>query len=60
MSARPIRVLLVEDNPGDARLVELALAESPGEPFEVSTADRLADALEGDRGKCLAAGWTTT
>jgi signal transduction histidine kinase len=46
MSAHPIRVLLVEDNPGDARLVELALAESPNEAFDVSTMNRLSHALD--------------
>jgi len=38
--------LLVEDNPGDARLVEVLLSEarSPGD-FEVTLADHLAGAL---------------
>ena len=41
----PIEILLVEDNPGDARLVREALAdEAPGE-FAVTTVDRLKDAL---------------
>ena len=45
MSATPIRVLLLEDNPGDARLVQEALAENaPGE-FVVTWVERLADAL---------------
>lgn len=45
MSATPIRVLLLEDNPGDARLVQKALAEyAPGE-FVVTWVERLADAL---------------
>jgi PAS domain S-box-containing protein len=45
MSATPIRVLLREDNPGDARLVQEALAENaPGE-FVVTWVERLADAL---------------
>lgn len=40
-----LRVLLIEDNPGDARLVQAALAEqAPGE-FTVVIAERLADAL---------------
>jgi PAS domain S-box-containing protein len=40
-----LRVLLIEDNPGDARLVQAALAEqAPGE-FTVAVAERLADAL---------------
>ena len=45
MSATPIRVLLLEDNPGDARLVQEALAEyAPGE-FVITWVERLADAL---------------
>ncbi len=45
MSATPIRVLLLEDSPGDARLVQEALAENaPGE-FVVTWVERLADAL---------------
>ncbi len=45
MSATPIRVLLLEDNPGDARLVQESLAEyAPGE-FVVTWVERLADAL---------------
>ena len=45
MSATPIRLLLLEDNPGDARLVQEALAEyAPGE-FVVTWVERLADAL---------------
>ncbi len=44
MTAPPIRLLLLEDNPGDAILVREALAEeAPGE-FAVTTAERLADA----------------
>lgn len=34
-------VLVVEDNPGDARLVELFLMEGPGRQFRVVKADRL-------------------
>jgi diguanylate cyclase (GGDEF)-like protein len=46
VTERPsVRVLLVEDNPGDARLVEILLAEA-GQGFEVSHAGRLGDALE--------------
>lgn len=39
-------VLVVEDNPGDARLVELYLSEDPGRPFTVVKAGRLSDALD--------------
>ncbi|MBF0269582.1 MAG: EAL domain-containing protein [Alphaproteobacteria bacterium] len=42
---RPLRVLMVEDNPGDARLVRVMLSESPV-PFEASEAARLGDALQ--------------
>ncbi|SDG56458.1 diguanylate cyclase domain-containing protein [Roseospirillum parvum] len=38
-------VLLVEDNPGDARLIEILLASSGGEPFEVVHAPTLGEAL---------------
>ncbi|MBF0324620.1 MAG: response regulator [Alphaproteobacteria bacterium] len=40
-----IRVLLIEDDPADARLVERMLRLAPGEPFVVETTDRLAGAL---------------
>lgn len=38
-------VLVVEDNPGDARLVELFLLEETADPFRVLKAALLADAL---------------
>ncbi|HLL40625.1 MAG TPA: PAS domain S-box protein [Rubrobacteraceae bacterium] len=41
-----IRVLLVEDNPGDARLVEILLSESNSGLFEITHAARLAEAFE--------------
>jgi DNA-binding response OmpR family regulator len=41
----PIRVLLIEDNPGDARLVQLALAESRGVRFQVRALASLSAAL---------------
>ena len=41
----PLRVLLVEDNPGDARLVREMLAEMNTERYEVIATDRLADTL---------------
>lgn len=41
---RPLRVLMVEDNPGDARLVGIMLSEAPV-PFEVREAKRLDEAL---------------
>jgi diguanylate cyclase len=39
-------VLLVEDNPGDARLIEEMIREDPGAPFRVVKVDRLSQALE--------------
>ena len=45
MSALPIRVLLLEDNPGDARLFQEALAEYPPGEFVVTWVERLAQAL---------------
>ena len=39
-------VLLIEDNPGDARLIELMLSEEPAAPFELRWADRLSRGLE--------------
>jgi len=41
----PLQVLLVEDNPGDARIVREMLAEMNTERYEVTPVDRLADAL---------------
>src|SRR5687768_14972155 len=41
-----MRILLVEDNPGDARLLQLMLKESGSVSLEVIQADRLSAALE--------------
>lgn len=43
--AQPIHVLLIEDDPADARLVEVMLSRAPRPVFSVSRADRLAPAL---------------
>ncbi|MET0397382.1 MAG: ATP-binding protein [Longimicrobiaceae bacterium] len=40
------RILLVEDNPGDARLIRETLREAESFPFELAHADRLAAAEE--------------
>ena len=45
MDAKPITVLLIEDNPGDARLIHAVLAERGG-PVELVSASRLAEGLE--------------
>jgi PAS domain S-box-containing protein len=42
----PSRILLVEDNPGDARLIQMMLHKSEGEEFSVERADRLSAAIE--------------
>jgi diguanylate cyclase (GGDEF)-like protein len=39
-------VLLIEDNPGDARLIREMIAEEAGAPFEIECAPRLAQGLE--------------
>jgi diguanylate cyclase (GGDEF)-like protein len=40
------KVLLIEDNPGDARLIREMIAEDPDAPFNVNCADRLKLGLE--------------
>ena len=42
----PTRILLVEDNPGDARLIRETLREAESLPFQLTHADRLAAAEE--------------
>lgn len=42
---RTLRLLLVEDNPGDARLLQEELREVPSAQFEVLHVDRLSEAL---------------
>jgi diguanylate cyclase (GGDEF)-like protein len=39
-------VLLIEDNPGDARLIVEMIREDPEAPFQLHTADRLSRGLE--------------
>jgi len=43
---RPIEVLLIEDNPGDARLIKEMLAESGKADYQFEHADRLSQGLE--------------
>ncbi|MBI4342130.1 MAG: response regulator [Candidatus Omnitrophica bacterium] len=45
MTKKPIKVLLVEDTPEDARLMQEALAQETESAFEVHHADRLAQAV---------------
>jgi len=46
MSGQRQRILLVEDNPGDARLIRESLLDLAGNSFVLETADRLASALK--------------
>ena len=51
MSAKPVRALLIEDNPGDARLIREMLAEGGDASFHLEHVDRLSAGLE-----CVAEG----
>jgi len=44
--AKQVKVLLIEDNPGDARLVIEALAEAASPTFKVSHVSRFVDGLQ--------------
>ena len=44
--SEPIKVLLIEDNPGDARLVRETLVSARSARFEVENLDRLASGVE--------------
>ncbi|HEV2426453.1 MAG TPA: response regulator [Terriglobia bacterium] len=46
MAENEFRVLLIEDNPGDAKLVSMMLARSKGVSFHLETRDRLTPGLE--------------
>jgi two-component system, sensor histidine kinase and response regulator len=46
MSAPRLKVLLVEDNPSDARLIQESLAEASDDPFDLETTDTLATGLQ--------------
>ena len=43
---KPIRILVIEDNPGDARLLKEVLTEEGGGRFQVIQADRMSTGLE--------------
>ena len=46
MSSRPTTVLLIEDNPGDVRLIRELLAEAGGDRFKLECATHLSAGLE--------------
>ena len=46
MTPKPLRILLVEDGPGDVVLVRQALGESPAGAFTLEHVDRLSGAFE--------------
>ncbi len=46
MTDKPVSILLVEDNPGDRRLIREMLAEPSNVTFDVQYADRLQAAIE--------------
>jgi signal transduction histidine kinase len=46
MEHEPIKVLLIEDNPGDARLIWEMLAQARGARFDLECAERLSSGLE--------------
>ena len=46
MDERPLSVLLVEDNPGDVRLIEEILIETEGASFDLMCAERLSKGLD--------------
>src|SRR5262245_36386169 len=45
-SGNVLSILLVEDNPADARLIREMLAQAEGVRFEIAYADRLSPALD--------------
>ena len=46
MEEQPIRVLLIEDNQGDIRLIREMLAEASGRRFNLECFDQLSDGLK--------------
>jgi two-component system, NarL family, sensor histidine kinase UhpB len=46
MPDTPMKILLIEDNPGDARLIREMLADVGGQSFAIEWVSRLADGLE--------------
>jgi len=45
MSEKPVKVLLIEDNPGDVRLIREMLSEASGAQFNLEWAERLSTGL---------------
>ena len=45
MPGTPMKILLIEDNPGDARLIREMLADAGGQGFAIEWLSRLADGL---------------
>ena len=46
MPGTPMKILLIEDNPGDARLIREMLADAGGQGFVIEWVSRLAEGLE--------------
>src|SRR5262245_60574908 len=46
MNDRRVKILLIEDNPGDRRLIQETLAESGRDGFELSCSTTLLDGLD--------------
>ncbi len=46
MSHKRTKILLIEDSPGDARLIQEVLSEAPSVPHELECVDRLSKGLE--------------
>jgi glutamate dehydrogenase (NAD(P)+) len=46
MSERPVKVLLIEDNPLQTRLIQALLGEATGRTYEMDSADTLATGLQ--------------
>jgi PAS domain S-box-containing protein len=46
MNSNPTKILLVEDNPGDARLIREMLADAEGVSFDIDWVTRLSEGLE--------------
>ncbi|WP_022851177.1 GGDEF domain-containing protein [Limisalsivibrio acetivorans] len=46
MSEKPVKILIIEDNPGDARLIEVMLEDVEGCEFAPIHADKLEDGMQ--------------